>query len=249
MRVARPIDVDPLSACSGLAPGVIDLPIDRIAATVHPTDEQLRALEVLRAASLQARDVLKASCSNEVSLTPVGRLDTVQKRLDGMIQALAIVRTPLDNFYNSLTEDQRRRFEAIGPTPGAGPSRRVATSGLANDLVALCARRAEGFTQLPVQRVEQIVQPTPQQQDAFSKLKTASSDAANILQASCPSQTPQTPLDRFDASEKRLNAMAGAIKIVRPALEAFYLSLSDEQKARFNTLGPPQDGAPRSPQG
>ena len=241
-RIARPIDVDQLSACSGLAPGVTDLPIDRIAATVYPADEQLRELEALRAASLQASDVLKASCSNEVSLTPIGRLDAVQKRLDGMIQALAIVRTPLDNFYNSLTEDQRRRFETLGPT-SVTRSRRVAATGSANDLVALCARRAEGFTQLPVQRVEQIVQPTPQQQEAFSRLKTASSDAANILQASCPSQTPQTTLDRFDAVDKRLNAMSGAVKVVRPALEGFYLSLSDEQKARFNTLGPP------SPQG
>ena len=34
--------------------------------------------------------------------------------------------------------------------------------------------------------------------------------------------------------------MAGAIKTVRPALADFYSSLTDEQKARFNTLGLPQ---------
>jgi hypothetical protein len=39
--------------------------------------------------------------------------------------------------------------------------------------------------------------------------------------------------------------MAGAIKTVRPALADFYSSLTDEQKARFNTLGPPQNTSPR----
>jgi len=39
--------------------------------------------------------------------------------------------------------------------------------------------------------------------------------------------------------------MSAAIKTVRPALADFYASLSDEQKARFNTLGPPNP-PPRS---
>jgi len=33
--------------------------------------------------------------------------------------------------------------------------------------------------------------------------------------------------------------MTDAIKSVRPDLQNFYASLSDEQKARFNTVGPP----------
>ena len=33
--------------------------------------------------------------------------------------------------------------------------------------------------------------------------------------------------------------MANAIKSVRPALESFYAALDDEQKARFNMMGPP----------
>jgi hypothetical protein len=112
-------------------------------------------------------------------------------------------------------------------------------------LAALCNSRSESFTQLPVQRVEQAVTPTQQQQGALEKLKTASTEAANQLQASCPAQSPQTPLDRFDAVGKRLDAMASAVKTVRPALADFYSSLTDEQKARFNTLGPPQNANPR----
>jgi hypothetical protein len=41
--------------------------------------------------------------------------------------------------------------------------------------------------------------------------------------------------------------MADAIKSVRPDLQNFYASLSDEQKAKFNTMGPPPK-ATSSPQ-
>ena len=38
--------------------------------------------------------------------------------------------------------------------------------------------------------------------------------------------------------ESRLEVMLAAVKIVRPALDGFYQSLSDEQKARFNAVAP-----------
>jgi hypothetical protein len=41
-------------------------------------------------------------------------------------------------------------------------------------------------------------------------------------------------VERIDAVEMRLDAMVQAAKDVRPALGAFYATLSDEQKARFN---------------
>jgi len=34
----------------------------------------------------------------------------------------------------------------------------------------------------------------------------------------------------------RISATLEAVRMVRPALEAFYNALSDEQRARFNTL-------------
>jgi hypothetical protein len=175
-------------------------------------------------------------------MTPLGRLDTVQKRLDGMVQAWGIMGTPLDNFYNSLNEEQRQRFAALAPVGSARTRRGPASS---NDLAALCSRREESFTQLPVQRIEQVIKPTQQQQDVFNKLKAASTEAANQLQASCPTELPQAPIDRFDAVGKRLDVMTAAVKTVRPALADFYSSLTDEQKARFNTLGPPKNTNPR----
>jgi hypothetical protein len=45
-----------------------------------------------------------------------------------------------------------------------------------------------------------------------------------------------TPTGRVEAMEKRLDATLGAVKTVPPALAKFYNSLSDEEKARFNSL-------------
>jgi LTXXQ motif family protein len=246
-RIARPLapevtgstlnQTDLAQSCGGLAPGVTDLPLDRIETTLQLSSEQLKALNDLKAATSQASDILKTSCSSGVPLTPVDRLGAVQKRINSMREALEIVRTPLDNFYNSLNEGQRQRFAALSPARAEQTRRRSSVS--ATDLASLCSRGAEGFTQLPVQRIEQVIKPTQQQLDVFDKLKAASTEAANQLHASCPTQLPQTPLDRFDAVSKRLDAMSEAIKTVRPALTDFYASLSDEQKARFNMLGPP----------
>ena len=217
--------------CSGLAPGVTDLPIDRIGRAVHPTGDQTKALDDLKSAASRASEVVKASCPSQVPLTPPQRLDVVEKRLDAMVQAVQIVRAPLESFYGSLSDAQKKRLSAIGATA----SRRSPAAG---GLAALCDPRAAGsFAQLPVDRIAQTVRPTPQQQAAFESLKSASASAAAALQASCPATAPATPVDRIDAVAKRLDGMVQAANSVRPALGAFYAALSDEQKARFNIPG------------
>jgi hypothetical protein len=60
---------------------------------------------------------------------------------------------------------------------------------------------------------------------------------AQWLMASCPTDVPSTPLARLDAAEKRLNAMLYAARVVGPALSGFYNSLSEDQKAAFNSIG------------
>jgi hypothetical protein len=42
----------------------------------------------------------------------------------------------------------------------------------------------------------------------------------------------------------RLDAMVQAVKTLRPTLGTFYASLSDEQKAQFNSMGQ-QDATPQ----
>ncbi len=67
-----------------------------------------------------------------------------------------------------------------------------------------------------------------------------------MILATCPAHPPLTPPGRLDAVRDRLQAMLRAIDVVRPALQSFYASLSDDQKARFDALaeqGPGQNKA------
>jgi hypothetical protein len=231
---APPIDVvaeEPTTApyvtttCSGLAPGVTGVPIDEIIAqAVMPTGDQIKALVDLGTAAARASEVLSASCPSQTPLTPLDRLDAVEKRLELMIQAVQIVRTPLGHFYALLSEEQKAQLSALGQ-----PTRAPAAGS-----VALCDPRAASFANLPVERIERTLQPTAQQESAFEALKAASADAAVKLEASCPAMPPQTPVERIDAVQERLGAMVQAAKSVRPSLAAFYATLSDEQKARLN---------------
>jgi hypothetical protein len=97
--------------------------------------------------------------------------------------------------------------------------------------------RWHGLTPSPVKGVEEIVRPKDEQQTAFENLKQASAQAADQLRTSCPAQTAATPVARLDAASNRLQALVQAAKTVRPTLGAFYASLDDEQKARFNNMG------------
>ncbi len=43
-----------------------------------------------------------------------GRLDAEGKRLNAMLQAVRAVRPALEDFYGSLSADQKARFDTIG---------------------------------------------------------------------------------------------------------------------------------------
>jgi ABC-type transporter MlaC component len=88
-----------------------------------------------------------------------------------------------------------------------------------------------------VQRIEEVVKPTGPQQTALDQLNQVSAKAADELRASCPAQTGETATTRLDAMNNRLDAMVQAAKTLRPPLGTFYASLSDEQKAQFNSMG------------
>jgi hypothetical protein len=151
------------------------------------------------------------------------------------LQAVRIVRPALEAFYNSLSDEQKARFTAIGPNIGAEQAR-GARAGQQQDAKA-CSGEKPGLTNLPIERIEDAVQPTQAQQGALDRLDQATSKAVELLAAACPDSIPLTPVGRLEAMEKRLDAMVQAGKTVQPALEEFYASLGNEQKARFNTLG------------
>jgi hypothetical protein len=155
----------------------------------------------------------------------------MQSRLEIMLAAVKTVRPPLERFYQSLSDEQKARFNAVAPADDAN-----AVGKDQRDLTKFCDEKAPGITDLPIARIAQAVQPTPTQRAALDELQEASVKAGEGLKANCPTYQTLTPTGRVEAMEKRLEATLDAVKTVQPALAKFYSSLSDEQKARFNSL-------------
>jgi hypothetical protein len=104
---------------------------------------------------------------------------------------------------------------------------------------AMCSPRTAGFAEWRVDRIERAVKPTEAQRAALNDLKAASVKAAEAMAAICSRQPSTKVGERLEFMEKRMEAMLQAVKTVRPAFDAFYASLTDEQKTRLDS------GAPR----
>jgi len=103
---------------------------------------------------------------------------------------------------------------------------------------AMCNPRAAGIAEWRLARIETAVRPTDAQRAALAELRTASTKAAETIAAACSATVPTKSTERLAAMETRLDAMVQAIKIVRPAFDAFYGALDDQQKARLDAAGP-----------
>jgi hypothetical protein len=218
--------------CSGQTAGLTDWPIERIAQMVEPNDAQRAALDELKDATAQALDILKAACPTALPSTPTGRIEAMRQRLEAMALAVRTVRPALEKFYQSLNDEQKARFSALGSDDNQQQVKR--------DLTQVCGERASGIAGLPLERIERAVQPDEAQRVALKQLQDATSQAANLLRSDCPTDRALTPVGRLQAMEQRLDAMLRAVQTVEPALQKLYASLGDEQKERFNRLSPTQ---------
>ena len=117
-----------------------------------------------------------------------------------------------------------------------GTSGRSRTAALTGGVSQICSDQAEGLSNFPIERIAQQVEPDRHQQALLADLKASTAKAVNILQRACPNELPSTPTGRIATMRSRIEVMLQAVQAVRPALDAFYRSLSDEQKERFNAL-------------
>ena len=91
-----------------------------------------------------------------------------------------------------------------------------------------------------LEAAERVVAPTAQQKSQFDRLVHTAVKAKEDVQATCGMTVVTTPAGRLEAVETRLSSVIRAVQTVRPELDAFYASLSSEQKARLEAL----DAAP-----
>jgi hypothetical protein len=213
---------------------IAGLPIDRFQQAIQPTGEQRAALDDLANASLKAAQDIRAACPTNIALTTPDRLAAMQQRIEAMISGVATVQPALEKFYGLLNDEQKARLTALGKDQHQSRTAEKTTGSLAQT----CGAAQPGVMEWPTAEINQTVRPTDAQRASLEALQNASVKAADMLKSSCAADDALTPPARLAAVGKRLDTMLEAVKTVRSALNDFYASLNDEQKARFEAIGP-----------
>jgi hypothetical protein len=220
--------------CGADSRDIAGLPIDQFQQTIQPTAEQSAALDDLANASLKAAQDLKAACPTDIALTAPSRLAAMQQRIEAMIAAVQTVQPSLEKFYGLLSDEQKARLTALGNDQRHSKT----TDDTAGSLGQNCDAAQPGVMEWPTAQIDQSVRPTDAQGASLVALQNATTQAADLLKTSCVASDPLTPPARLAAVGRRLATMLQAVTMVSSALNDFYGTLSDEQKARFEAIGP-----------
>ncbi|MGO4714937.1 Spy/CpxP family protein refolding chaperone [Bradyrhizobium sp. 2TAF24] len=228
--------------CGEDSSDIAGLPIEQIRGALQPDDAQGTALDALAAASAQAAQGLKAACPADIALTAPQRLAIMQQRIAAMIAAVRTVQPPLAAFYGKLSDEQKAKLNGLAAASERLAARRapttVGSTGSAAPKVCAAATPEAGLTAWPGAAIEATVKPTEAQRRGFEALQAATAQAADLLRAAaCADDTAVTPPARLATIGRRLDAMLQAVTTVRAPLDAVYATLSDEQKANFDTIG------------
>jgi phage shock protein A len=89
------------------------------------------------------------------------------------------VRPALEKFYESLKDEQKARFSALGPDNSDQQQAQ-------RNLTQVCGERASGIASLPFERIERAVQPDEAQRAGLKGLQDATSEAVNLLRSDLP---------------------------------------------------------------
>ena len=124
---------------------------------------------------------------------------------------------------------------SVGPrvTVGRAPGGSAAAP---DELAQLCGDDSREIAGLPIDQIQQVIQPNDAERAALDELANASVKAARDIKAACPTEISLTAPGRLAAMQQRIEAMISAVDTVRPALQKFYDLLNDEQRARLNAL-------------
>ena len=218
--------------CGDDSRDVAGLPIDQIQEAIQPNDAQRAALDELANASIQAAQTIRSTCPTQVASAAPGRLAAMQQRVEAMISAVALVRPPLEKSYGLLDDEQKTRLNALAENQRNASASKVS---LCPKLCRCAARR------VPVVGQRARGQAAPERHTTRRPRGGAGSHGhgRRYAEGDMPAGRRRNAAGAACRhSPKRLDTMLQALKLVRPALEDFYATLSDEQKAQFEAIGP-----------
>ncbi len=91
-----------------------DMPINEIAQSVQPTEQQREGLGMLQGMSAELSKYLAEACPQQTPPTPVGRLDAAGNRVTAMLYAAMNLDPVLNGFYFQLNDEQKKKFDSMG---------------------------------------------------------------------------------------------------------------------------------------
>ncbi len=130
--------------------------------------------------------------------------------------------------------------------PGWGPGHGMMWAGPTHNWFGwgmsahFCGHDGEQNIKLFMALIDRTIAPTEAQKPAEEEVHKAFLKAQDDLVSLCeqPHSGSWSPIERLTVAESHLTAMITAIHSVKPALEAFYSTLSDEQKKKIDALKP-----------
>lgn len=202
-------------------------PLDRIAETTTLMAAQRQELDALRTSVRDAIETETAACRSDLPTTQPERLRAMIDGMWAMRYAEFRIRPALEAFYGSLTEEQKSQLTDAPQTVGSNEATPTVTPA------AVC-KEAVASDANPFEPIQRALRPTDEQRKSLQMLYGASMEMAQFLTSTCPTETPATPVARLGAASDRVMSLLHAAMGIEPMLGAFYASLSDQQRRRFN---------------
>ena len=217
------------STCGSVDLTSADWPIAQIASAIELDDAQRGTLDQLKTALSDAVSSIKSTCRDDANLTPVERLRAMQNTLWAVHDAAQLIRAPLAQVLRLADRRAEADSSPRRRSPQAGGRSAMSRSDMARMCDLPIGRRADA-----ADRAE--LRPTKAQRASLELLQKKSFEMGQFLMASCLKPMPATPAERLDAAADRLTAVIFAASNVNMALNDFTSQLSDEQKAKLNSL-------------
>jgi hypothetical protein len=226
-RAGDPNGAPVASECGSVDLTANDWPIAQITSAIDLNDTQRGTLDQFKTALNDAVSSIKSTCRDDANLAPVERLRVMQNTLWAVHDAAQLIRGPLAKFYDSLNDEQKQKFAtpAQAQAGARAPSR--------SEMARMCDLPT---ADAPMRQIEQSVRPTKAQRSSLEALQKKSFEMGQFLMASCLKPMPATPAERLDAAADRLTAVIFAASNLNMALNDFTSQLSDEQKAKLNSM-------------
>ena len=204
--------------------------IAHIRTEITPTTEQMPLLQKLGGALGASAGFLAKACPVEIPAQPVTRLQLMESQIEELTMAIDVVRQPLQDFEQTLNDDQRAKFAAVAASaPAADQQSR------AGAIAPPCGGSPTAID-WSIDQIDKSVQPTDAQRSDLANVREAFGKTVDDLQAHCPAAVPPTAVARLDAIEARLDATWRSVLSIQVALANFEAKLDDAQKDHFNQM-------------